>query len=659
MRTIRDFIHDFYESEKFRILNFVPVAMGAGICSYFYLDKEPDFLFSIFCVLISSALAVNFRKKIFYALLIFCVGFLIAQIKTMSVNTPLLQKKFDDPIAFFATIESCNRTESGLSFIVKDANCPFKSDKIFLSWKGEKAKNSNEHYSPGDRISVFANLAPLNNQAFPEYYDFKKQQYFNHISARGFILSAPKKVGHSFPDGSFDLFVEKSRHKINEKIDETLSADTAAVAKAIITGTKSSIRKDLRESFSRSGTAYILAISGLHMGIIGLLIFEIARLILNCFASISMFYSVKKIAAAISLIGVIIYYFISGCSVSSLRALLMHGLIIFGILLSRRALTMRSVAIAATIILLISPEVIMFPSFQLSFSAVIAIVAFYEKCRDFVPRFQMLFNVVATTFVASLATSIFSIFVFNQLTLNSVFANIFTIPLMTFFIMPMAIISLIFLTVNITFPLKILAIGINGLIHLAEFSAKLPGSLFIMATPLPLALSVIVFSGLLFTLIQHRARYLGVLGIFVGCLIYYFEETPLIVISPQAKAFGVKVDDNLTCFNHCGYFKSIMGAWSKSVGCEKRENFNSKSCRKFIEKLDDSSVKVKLKNQEILLISDQNSGNLPNFSKKSDSFSIFLDKNCDFTREIYFPSLKEKSNKQKNRPWNRNSVIEQ
>lgn len=648
MQAIRDFIRDFYEYEKFRLLHFIPVFLGTGICTYFCLDKEPDFLFSIFCFLISFGLVVNFRKKIFYALLIFCFGFLIAQIRTLNVNTPILQKKYDEPISFFATIESCNRTESGLSFIVKDTNGPFKSDKIFLSWKGKKAENFDQNYMPGDRVSILASLAPLNNQAFPEYYDFKKQQYFNHISARGFIMSPPRKVGHNFPDDSFSLLIEKLRYKINEKIDSTLSSDTAAIAKAITTGTKSAIRKNLRESFSRSGTAHVLAISGLHMGIIGFLIFGIFRLILNCFVGISMFYSVKKISAALSLIGVIIYYFISGCSVSSLRALIMHGLIIVGILLNRRALTMRSVAIAATIILLISPEVIMFPSFQLSFSAVTAIVAFYERHWDFAPRCKMLFNVIATSVMASLATSIFSVFVFNQLTLNSIFANIFTIPLMTFFIMPVAIISLVFLAIDVTFPLKILAIGINGLIQLMEFSAKLPGSLFVMATPSPLVLSLLIFSGLLFTLIQHKIKYLGIFGIVVGGILYYIEETPQIVISPQAKAFGVKADRDLACFNHCGYFKAIMSAWTKSVGCEKRENFNSKSCRKFIEKLDDSSVKVKIKDKFFILSYDPN---------RNDS-SIFLDRKNNFTREIYIPSMRETSNIQKDRPWNRINTTE-
>ena len=624
MYTIRDFLRDFYEQERMRLLNFVPVILGSGICCFFNLDNPPPLALTVSVCLFLFTFARHFR--FLYIFLIFSFGFMLAQIRTICINTPMLEKTIEKPFAFFATIDSCNRTEKGFSFVVKDSSLKFKTDKILLTWRGDKAKNFTEDLMPGDRASFFAQLNPLTEQPFPEAYNFKRQQYFSGISARGFLLSSPKKVDYIYRETTISLLIDKLRYSINKIIDENLESDNAAIAKALITGTKSSIRKDLRENFVRSGTAHVLAISGLHMGLIGFFIFWIVRVLL-CFSTyLSMFYNIKKIAAVISLLGAVGFFLISGCSVSSMRALTMHALVILGIILDREALSMRSIAVAATIIMLITPEAIMFPSFQLSFSAVIAIVAFYEKFWDFspFPRLKMLFNIIATTVVATLTTTVFSIFVFNQMTLNSIPANIFVIPLMSFFIMPMVIVSLFGMLVNITFPLKILSLGISVLIETVKFFSTFSGSLLVMYSPTPLVLTILIFSILILTLIHHKIRWVGLFGVGIGVLMYYFQEIPRIIISPNAKAYGARVDKDLTCFNHCGYFRNALSAWTKSVGCTKRENFKSKSCRKFIEKLDENTVKITADGKKFILTKDPEV--LGKFQKDSENPRvIFLD----------------------------------
>lgn len=622
MYRIRDFLVDFYEHERMRILNFFPVILGTGICCYFNLKSPPPLVLTI----LSCFLLFVFAKglKLLYILLIFNFGFMLAQLRTTYVNTPMLEKSIEEPQSFFATIDSCNRTESGLSFVVKDSNLKFKADKILLTWRGEKAKNFDEDFMPGDRASFFAKLSPLNEQPFPEAYNFKRQQYFSRISARGFLMSPPKKVNYIYRETTIHLLINKLRYSINKIIDINLKYENASIVKALITGTKSSIGKDLRENFVKSGTAHVLAISGLHMGIVGFFIFWLVRTLLCLWTYASMFYNIKKIAAYISLIGAIGFLLISGCSISATRALIMHALIILGIILDREALSMRSIAVAATIIMLITPEAIMFPSFQLSFSAVIAIVAFYEKFWNFPSRFKMLFNIIATTVVSTITTTIFSVFVFNQMTLNSIPANIFIIPLMSFFIMPMVIVSLLGMLLNLTFPLKILSFGISGLIKSVKFFSTFSGSLFVMHAPSSLVMAILIFSILILTLIHHQIRWFGLLGTLVGILMYHFQEIPRIIISPNAKAYGARVENDLTCFNHCGYFKSSLSAWTKSVGCTRRENFKSKACRKYIEKLDENSVKISADGKKFILTKD------PNFSKKqskskANPYTIFLD----------------------------------
>jgi competence protein ComEC len=547
------------------------------------------------------------------------------------------------------TVELCEKTEKGLMFIISDPETKNHPDlnKVQLTWRGKKAVASKTDYIPGSRVLFRVILSPINSQAFPGAYDFKKRQYFNGISARGFIV-APPKILKKPKSTSMNLFVGRLRYVIDKKIENYLSVDSAAVAKALITGNKSGVSKEIRKNFSNSGTAHLLAISGLHIGIIGFFVFWFFRILLCCFGRISMFCDTKKIAAVISWIIILFYLRISGDSVPSVRAFIMHTIIILAILSDRCALTMRSVAIAATIILIFSPEVILFPSFQMSFGAVIVIVALYEYYSDFSGFsgfFKSLFNITATTLAASVPTAIFSVSAFNQLTLNSVLANIVSVPLMSFFIMPTAVTALFFMLFDLARPfILLMGYGIQLLMKISEMSAQLPGSHFIMASPSATNMAIFIFSGLIMTLIHHRIRFLGVVGVFCGVIYYFINPTSEIFISPQAKTVGVKTDE-AACFNNLGHFRFISSAWAKSVGSEKLQRFDSEICKKYIKKISDNTYSVKLKNQNAVITDDED------YLKKYPD-AIFLNEDDDFSKIFYFQPRKCVSGQSKNRPWN-------
>ena len=647
---IHRFIDDFCEYEKYRLPNFVPVGIGVGVGIYFSLSNEPLFSLNI-CTVILLLLLTIFCKSHRWAcgiLLTISIGFFAGQLRTKTVNTFMLSHKFDKPINISATVETCEKTEKGMTFIVNDVHRQSKYpssinkiNKLHLTWRGKKALASEKDYQPGDKVSFCVVLSPLTSRAFPQGYDFKKQFYFKGIGARGFITKEPK-ILERCKQTSFQVFIERLRHGINKKIESQLSGDVAAISKALTTGSKTSIPQKVRDSFARSGIAHILAISGLHMGIIGFFVFWLCRLLLCC--AIGRYYNVKKIAAVISWLVVLFYLFISGCSVPSMRAFIMHTLVICAILLNRTALTMRAVAVAATVIILCSPEVILFPSFQMSFGAVIALVAFYERAWDFSPVFKMFSNVVMTTVIASIPTALFSMYAFNQLTLNSVLANIVAVPLMTFFIMPIALTALFLMIFNCAQPLIILfGYGVDVLIKIADYISQLPGSFFIMHTPSVTVMITIVLSGLILTLLHHKIRLVGLGGIACGLLIYAFEPLPDIFVSQDTKVIGIRTDD-VVCCNHLGYFRSITSAWAKSVGFEKREKFNSKACRKLISKIDNDTFKINIKNTDVIITNDADT--------ESDKALIFhLNEPRKFAELIYLPSRKTASENDNHRPW--------
>jgi competence protein ComEC len=590
----------------------------------------------------------------------------------------MINKEIAGPIAFDALVVSCEKTEKGLTFVVSDVHVqgrrknfgfdePFeKSNRLHLTWKGKKALISTEDYSPGTKVSFLAILSPIYGQAFPGAYDFKKQLYFKKIAARGFIIRAPV-IEKASPKQSLLLFMDQLRHKIDQKISTNLSTNPAAIAKALITGNKAEISKQIRSYFANSGIAHILAISGLHMGIIGFFIFWLLRILLCCILPISMYYNTKKIAACLSWIVVLLYLFISGCSVPSIRAFIMHTLIMAAILLDRTALTMRSVAIAATIIMLLMPEVILFPSFQMSFGAVIAIVAFYERELRFPVGTKWLANVMLTTVIASIPTTLFSVSVFNQLTLNSILANVIAIPLMGFVIMPTTITALFFMIFDAARPmLLLLEYCLDLLIKIAEKISQLPGSFFVMQTPSSTVMAILILSGLLITLLRHRINRIGFVGIPVGVAIYFLQPTADIFLAPNAKTIGIKTN-TVACFNHLGYFRSIGDAWTKSVGLQKRERFDSKACRKYISQVDKHTYVAHIKNRRILIKTDaagvkkirKNSTNRHGRSKSKyatmnidDDLMLFANRESNKCSEVIFlPSKRKLSTDGTQRPW--------
>lgn len=664
-----NFIEDFFECEKNRLPNLVPVGIGIGICLYFSLNNEPNFHFNI-SIFVFSLLIWIFAKiylaknesissilmyTFFSAFLAISSGFLVSQIRTVCTNTYMIAENIKKPISFVATVNSCEKTDKGLKFIVSELKRKYddsanklckKINGLHLIWIGSKAKECAQDYSPGSEVLFRAILSPIYSQAFPGAYDFKKQQYFKGISARGFVIKPPKTINENKPF-SINLYIQQLRHKINKKIEEHLPKDTAAIAEALTTGNTAGISSKIRSNFANSGIAHILAISGLHMGIIGFFIFWLSRIILCCFTKISMFYDIKKIAAVISWFITLFYLYISGCSVPSVRAFIMHTLIMGAILIDRTAFTIRSVAVAATGILLTTPEVILFPSFQMSFGAVIAIVTFYESSWR-PPKFlKSLSEIVLTTIVASIPTSIISVFVFNQLTLNSILANIVSIPLMSFFIMPTAVIVLFLMIFDLArLPLLVMGFGINLLMKIAEETSKLPGSFFVMHTPTPLTIGLIIFPGLLFMLIKHRIRFLGLIFSFLGIVYYFYQPTPDVFIAPHGKVIGIKTEKT-ACFNNLRYFNTMTKNWTKSIGFEKRENYFSKECKKYISKIDDGTYSTKVKNKKIVITSDTE------YEKnKNTDFIFFLNhEQNEHAILLYLNPDINLSNKKICRPW--------
>ena len=442
------------EAEDNNLFVFLVITFAIGIGTYFSLPKEPDFNkillatgFSTF-IFVASYFA---RKHLFYPalfLFVFSIGFFVANSKSILVNAPKIQ----DDIGFVwirGKLDDIDSKDGFYRIHVSDVDLwqPNKGkfepnetpQRIRLNVRTGIAKSVNE----GDYIKVRAKLSsPSKLPVYPQGYDFGRYAYFDQIGAVGYSVNEVEV----FKDREQGFF-RSIRNFINNKIDDNiLQPANKEILKALITAERQAIPKEEKEIFRESGLGHVLAISGMHMSIACLWFFMFLRNIFALFPKIALNYNTKKISASFALILGFFYLMITNMPVSATRAYFMIFLFLCAMFLDRNNMPLRPVALAAIVILIFQPELLVTPSFQMSFASVIALIGIYRiyadklsflhanDCNIMFKIFLYLVGISLTTLIASTFTSPFAVYHFGKIPKYSILANLAAIPVLTFIV---------------------------------------------------------------------------------------------------------------------------------------------------------------------------------------------------------------------------------
>lgn len=572
-------IKNFYDDQA-RFVLWGPVFLGIGIIAYLSLSKEPFFLIApILLLLISAILFISRRlyllKHIITALFLIVLGFTITQARTLLFPTPMLQNEVNK-VSLVGTVVETEVMHGKIKITVDSIQTdpPLRLEKVRLYHNVSK-NHPAPPLKPGTRIRVTANLSPISKALLPNGFDFRRKAYFEGMSAYGFTeknsltrLTPKEKL-------SFKDHINKIRDDISNKIRASLNKPTSTVATALITGDKSSISKKNRQAFANSGIAHLLAISGLHLSLVGGFVFVSLRLLLSLFPQIALRFNTKKIAAIFAILATFSYMLISGSATPSQRSFMMTLIVMLAVLTDRKAISMRSVALAAFLILCLFPHVITTPSFQLSFAAVISLIAFYEVySHKLAHRFHQdsfAFKVLTyfaglliTSAIATIATTPFTIYHFGQFTVQSLLTNMIAIPLMGFWIMPIGFISLLLMPFGIhDIPLSIMGHGIDIIIQLAHTISSWPGALIRIPKPDPLYLGLFVMGGLWLCLWYQKWRLLSIPVVLASLVLFFVpspQSKPDVLISQDGRLIGVYLQDRtllVSAFRHNRFTRDI------------------------------------------------------------------------------------------------------
>jgi competence protein ComEC len=368
-------------------------------------------------------------------------------------------------------------------------------------------------------------------------------------------------------------FLSRARFNLTQHLRSALPGQRGEIAAALVTGDRSGISQPLRNAFANAGIAHILAISGLHVSLVaGMLFFTIRRLL----SVVRVPLPLKKVAALLVIPATFSYVAIAGFGFPAIRAFIMVSLVMLAIIVDRQPLSMRSVALAATVVLGLFPSALLSVSFQLSFAAVISLIAFYEKrwvsVGDWLPQSRLMrlavytLSIILTTLIATLATTPFTLATFNRFTLQAVLGNMVAIPLTGVWIMPLAIASVLCLAWGgFAFLFTLWGLGIEGLIQTAVWVSALPGAAINVATPHPLYLLTFVAGGLWLCLWRRTWRFGGVAVMLGAHLWLWVHHLPHIYIAPDASVAALR-DGATLLVSHPYKGRFWVNQWLKENG---------------------------------------------------------------------------------------------
>ncbi len=303
----------------------------------------------------------------------------------------------------------------------------------------------------GDRLTFTSKIRPFTNFKNPGGFDYIKYMTFKHVWGNAYTAS--KKLFIQPSANKFKNQLSSVREKTSDLINQSSDGDANAILKALILGNRQQISKPLRQAFNRAGISHLLAISGLHIGIVASFAFFLFTWLLSQFKPFLRHAWTRKGAAVLSLLPVVFYGIMSGMSPSTQRAVIMVGVFLLTFLIEREHDLINTVSVAALVILIISPPALFSISFQLSFVAVLSIIygisrIFHIKERPENMASRLVKTVGTFIIVSGLAiigTAPLTLFYFNQVSFSGIFSNLIFVPLIGFAVVPVGLFSVFIL----------------------------------------------------------------------------------------------------------------------------------------------------------------------------------------------------------------------
>jgi len=537
-----------------RLLLFAPVCLGTGVGAYFSLPVEPGALawtLTAFAALGLAMLAWGSRRGRFAGLsflaaggAVVVAGVLVAGLRNEIVRAPVLDFRYYGPVE--GRVVKIDRSASEatrltLDRVRLDRVAPARTpERVRVSLHGAQGYLDPE---PGQRVAMTAFLSGPEGPVEPGGFDFRRMAWFDRIGAVGYtrapaLLLAP-------PEGRGEVLVSRLRARISAWVLEVLPNEAGTFATAITTGDRSAMDRETVDALRGANLAHLLAISGLHMGLLTGFVFAALRYALALVPGLADRVAIRKVAAVVALQAGAFYLALSGGNVATERAFIMVAVMFGAVLMDRRALTLRAVAVAALAILLVQPEALTSPGFQMSFAATTALVVVFGALRDWPawnpPRLMRgPVSLFVASSVAGLATAPFAAAHFNIVSHYGLLANLAAVPVMGTLVMPLAVLAALLAPLGLGWlALEVMQYPILWILTVARFVTGLEGAVGHVPSPGAAVLPLVTAGGLALVLLAGRWRLAGIAPLALALALWAEADRPAALITASGGLVGV------------------------------------------------------------------------------------------------------------------------
>lgn len=546
------------EIERRRVFNWLPVFMGIGVILYFLADREPGLGAPLAGAASFSLAALFLRRR--RAALAACIaaaavfaGFAAAAWRTASIAAPALARNHVGKLTGF--VEALEQRENGVRIVLLVTAMPGiePAQRPLRVRVTTPARSLN----PGDHIGATARLLPPPGPARPGGYDFARDAFFRGIGAVGNIAGkielapAPTAMPRSL---AWAVATDRARNALTERIATIGGGQAGAMAAALVTGKRGLISEATNDDLRAAGIYHIVSISGLHMVLAAGTIFWLVRALLALSQTAALRWPVKKLSALAAMLGATGYCVFSGAEVATVRSLIMTLVMLGAILVDRPALSMRNLALAAIIVLLREPEALLGPSFQMSFGAVAALIAFAERWQErppdaadaawpwpLRPVFLSAVGILVTTMVATAATAPYGVYHFQTFNPFGLLGNALALPFVSLIVMPAAVFGVLAYPFGLDWPAWALMGWASGLVlQLAHWVAGIERSTVVLPAFGPVALILFSLALLWLTLWTTALRFLAALPLVAGLALASHPARPDIMIERDGSGVLVR-----------------------------------------------------------------------------------------------------------------------
>ncbi len=541
----------------------LPTALGLGILLYFAAREEPALWAGPAVALAALPFAVLLRgagRVVAIAFLFVMLGFAGATVRTALMASPMLDREVFGMVSGFVETVDILQTRQRATLRVTAIEGVAQAALPYRVRIGLAGRSGVE---PGSFLTIRARLMPPSEPALPGGYDFRREAFFRATGGVGYAIGAATPATAPAP-APLDLralaAIDRWRNSLTMRIATAIGAEPGALAAALITGKRGLIPEPTNDDLRASGLYHIVSISGLHMVLAAGVMFWSLRALFAAFPGIALRYPIKKYAAVGAMFGATAYCIFSGSEVATVRSLVMTLVMLGAILFDRPALAMRNLAISAILVLLVEPEALLGPSFQMSFAAVGCLIAANRVWQDWRTgqperehgatrragmKLLMAFLAIgATTLVATLATAPFSAHHFHRLNPLGLIGNALGIPLVSLVVMPCAVAG----TLLVPFGLDgivwaIMGEGVRGVLIVATWVASFENASITTAHVHGIGFALLVLALLVFIGFRTILRAAALVPIVIAIPFLRSPALPDIVVNQDGRTALVRAQD--------------------------------------------------------------------------------------------------------------------